>query len=118
MTYWMNQLQNIDTPTDLIVTLDPGDSIDPEKVIDRWGAMHPQFDHRTQWAQTQVPTIQGADRVWFAGAHLGHGFHEDGLQSGLTVAASLGAPAPWHKAIVPASPAAVHASPQRIPALR
>lgn len=110
VSYWMNKLQNITTPTDIIVTLNPGDSVDSSKVIDRWIAMHPQFDTRTEAAQEAVPSIQGLDRVWFAGAHLGYGFHEDGLQSGFTVAAELGTPVPWHSEIVPASTASVHAA--------
>ena len=113
VSYWMNRLQNLDLDRDVIVTLNPGDSIDPSTVIDRWVTMHPQFDLHTDAAQRQMPTIQGRDRIWFAGAHLGYGFHEDGLQSGLTVAAALGAPAPWHDDIVPRSTAAVHAAPER-----
>jgi uncharacterized protein len=113
VSYWMNRLQNLDLESDVIVTLNPGDGVDPSTVIDRWVAMHPQFDVGTDRAQREVPTIQGADRIWFAGAHLGYGFHEDGLQSGLTVAAALGAPAPWNDDIVPVSTAAVHASPSQ-----
>ena len=112
VSYWMNLLQNLDVDTDVIVTLNPGDSVDPSTVIDRWVTMHPQFDVSTDAAQRQMPSIQGRDRIWYAGAHLGYGFHEDGLQSGLTVAAALGAPAPWHDDIVPASTAAVHAAPE------
>ena len=81
VSYWMNRLQNIDTDTDLIVTLNPGDSVDPSKVVDRWVAMHPQFDVHTDAAQAEIPTIQGSDRIWFAGAHLGYGFHEDAVRS-------------------------------------
>lgn len=113
VSYWMNRLQNIDTDTDVVVTLNPGTTVDPSTVIDRWVAMHPQFDVDTDAAQAEIPTIQGRDRIWFAGAHLGYGFHEDGLQSGLTVAAALGSPAPWHDDIVPASTAAVHAMPAK-----
>jgi len=113
VSYWMNKLQNIDTPSDVIVTLNPGYTVDPSTVIDRWAAMHPQFSVDTERAQKEVPTIQGADRIWFAGAHLGYGFHEDGLQSGLTVAAALGAPAPWHDDVTPASTAAIHAAPAK-----
>ncbi|MGI9585981.1 MAG: NAD(P)/FAD-dependent oxidoreductase [Acidimicrobiia bacterium] len=110
VSYWMNRLQPLKTDTDVFVTLNPGDTVDESKVIDRWITAHPQFDTSTEIAQRQVPMIQGVDRVSFAGAYLGHGFHEDGLQSGLTVAAALGSPAPWHDAVVPRSPAATNAA--------
>ena len=42
-------------------------------------------------AQRRMGRLQGANRSWFAGAYLGYGFHEDGLQSGLNVAAALDA---------------------------
>ena len=44
-----------------------------------------------------VEILQGVDRVWFAGAWGGYGFHEDGLRSGMQVAASLGCEAPWQR---------------------
>jgi predicted NAD/FAD-binding protein len=112
VSYWMNRLQPLETDTEMFVTLNPGNTIDDDQVLDRWVTAHPQFDLATDKAQREVPTIQGADGVWFAGAYLGHGFHEDGLQSGLTVAAALGSPAPWQGAIVPRSPAAQNAAPR------
>ena len=39
--------------------------------------------------------MQGQRNTWFCGAHLGHGFHEDGLVSAMRVAEALGASAPW-----------------------
>lgn len=111
VSYWMNQLQPLKTNKDVFVTLNPGGTLDETRVIDRWITAHPQFDVNTDIAQRQVPALQGRDRVWFAGAYLGHGFHEDGLQSGLTVAAALRSPVPWHDDIVPSSPAAINAAP-------
>jgi predicted NAD/FAD-binding protein len=112
VSYWMNRLQPLRTDTDVFVTLNAGDTVDDAEVLDRWVTAHPQFDLATDKAQREVPTIQGTNGVWFAGAYLGNGFHEDGLQSGVTVAAALGSPAPWHDDIVPRSPAAIHAAPQ------
>lgn len=117
VSYWMNKLQPLRTDTDLFVTLNPGGTVDETKVIDRWITTHPQFDLNAEAAQRQVPTIQGENGVWFAGAYLGHGFHEDAIQSGMTVAASLGSPASWHQAITPRSPAALNAAPRLIGAM-
>ena len=36
-------------------------------------------------AQKKIKTIQGKNNIWFAGAWLGNGFHEDGVVSALDV---------------------------------
>lgn len=110
VTYWMNRLQNLDRRHDVFVTLNPDRM--PEGVIDEAVFAHPQFTPETDRAQRRLPEIQGADRIWYAGAWTGYGFHEDGLQSGLTVAAALDASVEWHDTIVPASSAARNASPR------
>jgi len=46
---------------------------------------HPQFTPHTTTAQEAVSAIQGKDGLWFAGAWMGFGFHEDGLRAGLQV---------------------------------
>ena len=59
---------------------------------------HPVFDQAAISAQRAIGTIQGRGGVWYCGAWLGSGFHEDGLQAGLLVAEALGAPArPWSR---------------------
>ena len=71
-------------------------------MIARFTYEHPQFTARTLAAQRRLPEIQGRAGLWFAGAHWGYGFHEDGLRSGLDVAARLGCPAPrWPAQRVP-----------------
>ena len=39
--------------------------------------------------QTDLPRLGGAHRTYYAGAHFGFGFHEDGARSGLAAAARL-----------------------------
>ena len=41
-------------------------------------------------AQREIWGLQGMRGTWFCGSYLGHGFHEDALQSGLAVAEQLG----------------------------
>jgi len=91
LTYLMNRLLRLDAPESYCVTLNAGVRIDPARVLDRMEYEHPQYDFPALRAQERLHEISGADRVWFAGAYHRHGFHEDGLRSGLAVARALGA---------------------------
>lgn len=95
VTYWMNRLQALATDLPVFVTLNPGREPAAASVYRRIFYEHPVFTADTAAAQLRSATIQGRRRTWFCGAYLGHGFHEDGVQSGLWTAAQLGAPAPW-----------------------
>lgn len=95
VTYWMNRLQGIDETCPLFVSLNPKRAIPEELVFDQTEFDHPVFDTAAIAAQTAVQALQGHRGTWFVGAHLGHGFHEDGLASAVTVARLLGAPIPW-----------------------
>lgn len=52
---------------------------------------HPVFDGPAVDAQRKLRALQGQRNTWFAGAWTGYGFHEDGLKSGLSVAAAIAA---------------------------
>lgn len=88
LSYWMNRLQNLDTPQPLIVTLNP--EIEPDHIHDQAMLSHPQFDDAAMAAQRRLPTIQGNGGIFHAGAWTRYGFHEDGLLSGLRVAQAMG----------------------------
>ena len=98
VTYWMNRLQGIPNETPVYISLNP--SIEPREdlVFGEWSFDHPQFDARALSAQARLDDIQGMRHTHFAGAWTGHGFHEDGLRSGLGAAESLGAVIPWREA--------------------
>jgi predicted NAD/FAD-binding protein len=89
--YLLNMLQPLPWRTPVIVSLNPIDAPDPARVIARFDYAHPVFDQRAVAAQATLAGFQGAQNTWFAGAWTGYGFHEDGLKSGLAVAASLSA---------------------------
>lgn len=95
VTYWMNRLQDLPTERAIFVSLNPARPPRDETLIAELSYDHPVFDSRAIAAQRRMAEIQGRDRIWFAGAYLGYGFHEDGLRSALEVAAALGVPAPW-----------------------
>lgn len=95
LTYWMNLLQDIDKAQPVFVTLNPATPPRPELTFSRFEFSHPQFDAPAAEGAAQIKTLQGQDGLWFAGAWLGSGFHEDGLKSGLSVALPLGGQVPW-----------------------
>jgi predicted NAD/FAD-binding protein len=95
VSYWMNRLQHLDPKRPLFVTLNPPIAPDPSLTFGVYDYAHPQFDQAALASQRQFNTIQGRGGVWYAGAWLGYGFHEDGLTSGLRVALALGGKVPW-----------------------
>ena len=98
VTYWMNLLQGIDDRAPLFVSLNPKRDIPEELIFDQTDFDHPVFDQAAIAAQVRVAALQGRRNTWFAGAHLGHGFHEDGLASAVRVARALGCAIPWDAA--------------------
>jgi predicted NAD/FAD-binding protein len=90
VTYWMNNLQHIKDDTDYFVTLNPTHLPQSGKIIRSFLYHHPMFDREAVAAQRMLWNIQGKRNIWFCGSYFGHGFHEDGLQSGLAVGEALG----------------------------
>ncbi|MGB3625286.1 MAG: FAD-dependent oxidoreductase [Henriciella sp.] len=95
LTYWMNRLQNLPEDKPLFVTLNPERAPSAGSVFKTVEFDHPQFDAASDAAKRSLERRQGMDGVWFAGAWLGSGFHEDGLKSGLRPALSLGGEVEW-----------------------
>lgn len=104
VTYWMNHLQRLTVDRPALLSLNPLRAPDPETVVTSMQYEHPMFNEEALQAQERMAEIQGRSRLWFAGAHWGYGFHEDGLLSGLRVAASLGVPVPWWPNVEPLKP--------------
>ncbi len=102
VSYWMNRLQNIDPAKPLFVTLNPFQAPREDKTFAKYVYDHPQFDAAALAAKKRLGEIQGVGNTWYCGAWRGHGFHEDGLASGLDVAKALGAQLPWEHKSAPA----------------
>jgi len=90
VSYWMNALQSLRASEQFIVSLNRGAEIDPARILRRLHYRHPHQTLASVQAQARKREIQGVDRIWFAGAGWGFGFHEDGLRSGVEVARALG----------------------------
>lgn len=97
VSYWMNQLQHLPVETPVIATLNAPFSPNPNMVLGTYDYAHPVFDATCYKARKDIWKVQGQHGLWFCGAYLGDGFHEDGIQSGLAVAEMLGGLSrPWH----------------------
>jgi predicted NAD/FAD-binding protein len=91
MTYHLNRLQSLDEPVEYCVSLNA--SVAPSAVIREMTYEHPAYTFGALAAQQALLRLNGERHTYYAGAHLGYGFHEDGFQSGARVAALLGAQA-------------------------
>ena len=89
MTYDLNRLQALDEPRTYCVSLNAR-GVRPDTIIREMTYDHPRYTFETLAAQQAVERINGARHTYFAGAHLGYGFHEDGFASGARVAAQFG----------------------------
>jgi predicted NAD/FAD-binding protein len=87
--YLINRLQPLPWRQPVIVSLNPLRAPRPETVLRRVRYAHPVFDHAAVAAQARLPGLQGPLHRWFCGAWTGHGFHEDGLRSGMLAADQL-----------------------------
>ena len=79
------------------MSLNPKRQIPDELNFDQTDFDHAVFDHAAIAAQVRIGALRGLRGTWFAGAHLGHGFHEDGLASALALVRALKLAIPWGK---------------------
>lgn len=93
LTYYINRLQPLPTSTDYFVSLNPTGKI--SNVLDSFDYDHPKFNRSAIDAQGELPSIQGAGGVYYAGAWSRYGFHEDGILSAVRVAKLFGIEPPW-----------------------
>jgi len=86
VTYSMTRLQGLpDAP--YLVTLNPRTR--PANVLHEVSFQHPQLDGAALAAQAELPELGRQHRTYYAGAHFGFGFHEDGMRAGLGAAARV-----------------------------
>jgi predicted NAD/FAD-binding protein len=90
VSYWMNRLQGHPESDPLVVTLNPGDGETPADVVATMTYLHPTYTAASVAAQRRLAGLN-SDRLAFAGAYHGWGFHEDGCRSGVAAAEALGA---------------------------
>ena len=86
VSYWMNKLMRLDGADQYFVTLNSNQ----KNVLAEMNYTHPIFTKSAVTAAKKLRSA-GGERLAFAGAHLGWGFHEDGAKSGIDAAKKFGA---------------------------
>ena len=95
LTYWMNNLQQLDTQENIFVTLNAGRRPKEDSIVNEHVFEHPVFDTGAIAAQKRIPEIQGVNKTYFCGAYQRYGFHEDGLLSAVNAARMMRDSIPW-----------------------
>ena len=90
VSYDVSRLMRLEGKRRYLVTLGGEDRVNPRSVIAEMTYSHPLYTPESVAAQSALPMLDD-DRVVFAGAYHGWGFHEDGAASGLRAARRLGA---------------------------
>jgi len=90
VTYNMNMLQSLQSDRIFCVTLNATQRIDPERIVQRMVYAHPLYTPRAWAAQRRHGEISGVNHTHYCGAYWGDGFHEDGVNSALTVCRYFG----------------------------
>ena len=90
LTYNMNILQSLEATETFCVSLNMPERIHPDRVIQRIIYHHPVYDPDSISARRKQNELNGKNRTYFCGAYWGYGFHEDGVNSALSVCKHFG----------------------------
>jgi len=89
VTYWLNQLQNLNIDKNIFLTINPFFEIDQNKVYNEIDFTHPYYDENALKNQTNLESIQNINNTLFVGSYFGYGFHEDGIKSSIAMLKTL-----------------------------
>ena len=95
ITYWMNELQGLNSPKPILLSLNPKILPNPDLIYGQYSYSHPILDNNAINIQKKLSSIQGKNNLWFCGAWTGFGFHEDGVKSAVEIANSHNIDLPW-----------------------
>ena len=95
ITYWMNELQGINSTKPILLSLNPKILPNPDLIYGQYSYSHPILDNNAINIQKKLSSIQGKNNLWFCGAWTGFGFHEDGVKSAVEIANSHNIHLPW-----------------------
>ena len=89
VTYWLNQLQNLEIDRNIFLTLNPFKEIPVKKIFKKVSFTHPYYDAEALLNQRELHKIQNKENILFCGSYFGYGFHEDGIKSSIEMLKKL-----------------------------
>lgn len=89
VTYYLNRLMNLEAPEPYLVTLNRGEAIAEDRIIQRFTYHHPVYSPAAFSAQARHGEVSGVNRTHYCGAYWGYGFHEDGVKSAQRVVQNI-----------------------------
>jgi uncharacterized protein len=89
VTYWLNQLQNLEIDRDIFLTINPFREIPKDKMFKKVIFTHPYYDNAALSNQNNLNKIQNKKNILFCGSYFGYGFHEDGIKSSIDMLKTL-----------------------------
>lgn len=92
VSYHMNRLQGLKSKKEYCVTLNRSRPIAKDQIVAEFLYHHPCYTLESMATQDELHKLQGKKNTFFCGSYFGFGFHEDGIQSGESVAELLGCP--------------------------
>lgn len=88
--YWMNRLQSLAGPVNYFVSINGGQSVNPNRILKRIDYEHPLFSLDAIRAQQELPKLNTRmNQVFFCGSYFRYGFHEDAFTSALDLCRRL-----------------------------
>jgi len=89
VTYWINQLQNLEINRNIFLTINPYKEIPADKIFKKVIFTHPYYDAGALLNQSRLCNIQNKKNILFCGSYFGYGFHEDGIKSTIEMLKTL-----------------------------
>ncbi|MEK9726697.1 MAG: FAD-dependent oxidoreductase [Candidatus Margulisiibacteriota bacterium] len=89
-SYYMNRLQNLQSPIDYFVTLNSKRDITSNKIEYQTVYDHPMMTLNSVETQPHLESLNGLQNTFYCGSYFGNGFHEDGIRSAVAVGRHLG----------------------------
>jgi len=87
--YWMNNLQGVSKKQHYFVSINPTETLNPEKVIKEIDYHHPLFDVPAMQAQESLHKLNESGPIYYCGSYFKYGFHEDAYKSAVDLCLKL-----------------------------